>query len=111
MYRSLIALSAILCALPAAASTPAAWAKLDREVKRSCVAASEFRRPRVSDIILFNDTVGQVALIVSGIYRQPQMKGARGTSLCLYDRQTREAVVEEITGWPDLRPGNGSYRD
>jgi hypothetical protein len=111
MRRSIIAIFAIACALPAAASTPAAWAKLDREVKRSCIAASEFRRPRVSDLIIFNDAVGQVALIVSGTYPQPHMKGARGTSLCLYDRQTREAVVEEISGWPALRPGNGPYRD
>lgn len=85
------------------ASTPAAWAKLEREATRKCIEVSDFRRPRVSNPIIFNDQVGTVALLVSGIFPQSHMKGASGTSLCLYDRRTRTAVIEEAAGWSASR--------
>ena len=91
--------SLALLAAPAAASTPAAWKALQQQAERSCVAASGFARPRVSSMIVFDDRTGVVALLVTGTYRQRHMKGASGTNLCLYNRKTRTAAVEEAKGW------------
>ena len=98
--RHLISL-AVLFALhsPASASTPAAWAALEREAKRSCLAASELRRPHVSRAVIFDDTVGKLVLVITGTYAEPRLRGVRGTNLCLYDRRTRKAAVEEAKGW------------
>jgi len=81
------------------ASSPDAWAQLRKQAERSCLAASGFRGPRVSRAIIFNDTVGLVAMLVTGTYTQARLKGATGTSLCLYNRRTRKAEVEEAKGW------------
>ncbi len=92
-----------LIAAPAAASTPAAWLQLQRQAERSCIVASGLERPRISSMIVFDDKTGMVALLVTGTYPQRQMKGATGTSLCLYDRKTKRAAVEEARGWGERR--------
>lgn len=92
-----------LLAPPVTASTPAAWRQLQRQAERSCISASGFARPRVSSMVVFDDATGVVALLVSGTYAQRHMKGAAGTNLCLYNRTTRKAVVEEAKGWGERR--------
>lgn len=99
----LILVSLGLLASPAGASTPAAWAALQRQAERSCIAASAFGRPRVSSTIVFDDESGMVALLVTGVHRQPHMKGASGTNLCLYNRRTKKAAVQEAKGWGERR--------
>lgn len=105
MYR-IIALAAalVVTSQPASASTPGEWAKLEWRAKQSCMAASNYRRPSVSNPAVFNDRVGIVAMLVSGTYRQAHMKAAKGTSLCLFNRKLGTAVVEEVTGWGETRP-------
>lgn len=103
MLKILSSLLFLAVASVASASTPAAWAKLDQEVTRKCIEASEYRRPRVSNPIVFDDKNGNVALIVMGIYPQSRIKGATGTSLCLYNRNTRIVVLEEASGWSASR--------
>jgi hypothetical protein len=98
--RFLLLLAATsLFAPPLAASTPAAWKQLQSQAERSCISASGFAGSKVSNMVVFDDAIGIVALLVSGTYRQRHMKGAAGTSLCLYNRKTRKAVVEEALGW------------
>jgi hypothetical protein len=99
----MILATAALLAAPASASTPAAWQQLQKQAERGCISASAFARPRVSDMIVFDDTTEVVALLVSGTFRQRHMKGATGTNLCLYNRKTKKAVVEEAKGWKDGR--------
>ncbi len=103
MHRLIILATASLLAAPASASTPAAWQQLQKQAERSCISASAFARPRVSNMIVFDDTTGVVALLVSGTFRQRHMKGATGTNLCLYNRKTKRAVVEEAKGWGERR--------
>ncbi len=103
MHRLMILATAALLAAPASASTPAAWQQLQKQAERGCISASAFARPRVSDMIVFDDTTEVVALLVSGTFRQRHMKGATGTNLCLYNRKTKKAVVEEAKGWKDGR--------
>lgn len=99
MHQGLVALGLAAIAAPAMASSNAAWKQLETEATRACVKASAFRRPRVSNLVIFEDRVGQVAMLVTGIFPQIHMKGASGTNLCLFDRRTKRAVVEEAKGW------------
>ena len=101
MHR-LITLAILLSvSQPVLASSPDAWAQLRKQAERSCLAASGFRRPRVSRPIIFDDSVGVVAMLVAGDFKQTRLQGATGTNLCLYNRRTRRAAVEEAKGWSE----------
>jgi hypothetical protein len=99
MRRTIILAIFLSAPQPVLASSPDAWVQLKKQAERSCLAASGFRRSRVSRAIIFDDTVGVVAMLVTGTFTQARLKGATGTNLCLYDRRTRRAVVEEAKGW------------
>mgnify|MGYP001354234730 CR=1 FL=1 len=99
MRYLILAATVLLTASPALAASNEAWAQLRQQAERSCIEASDFRQPRVSNPIIFDDTVGMVALLVTGKFKPAHMKGASGTNLCLYDRRTQRAVVEEAKGW------------
>jgi hypothetical protein len=85
----------------ALASAPGAWLKLEREVTRKCIIASDLRRPDVSKMIIFDDSVGKVAVLVTGTYRRGQAAGTRTANLCLYDRRTKAVSSVEARGWSD----------
>jgi hypothetical protein len=97
----LVALS--LLATPAAASSPQAWAQLQQQAERSCITASGFVRPRVSNMIVFDDSTGVVALLVTGTFRQARLGGVTGTNLCLYNKATKKTAVQEAKGWGERR--------
>ena len=101
MRNFLIISALLLTAQGVSASTPRAWDHLQRKAERSCIAASEFKRPRVSNAIIYDDSVGMIALLVTGTFPQAHMKGAAGTNLCLYNRLTKKAVVQEAKGWAE----------
>ena len=104
MRRFLIpAAAAGLLAAPASASTPEAWKQMQRQAERACAKASALARPRVSNMIVFDDAAGVVAMLVTGTYPQARMKGAAGTNLCLYNRRTKKTSAEEARGWKALR--------
>jgi hypothetical protein len=91
---------AVVLAAPAAASTPAEYAKLDRETARACIAASAFRNAAIAPAALrFSDRTGVDARWVSGTYPQPHMKGAKGVALCLYDRRRKVAETVDAKLW------------
>ncbi|MGY2291599.1 hypothetical protein ACW9H6_17075 [Pseudomonas sp. SDO528_S397] len=94
----LLALTAI--ATQAHASSPEAWAQLDKAVIDSCVKISQLKNARpAGTAALFDDTVGYNALLIKGQYLQPHMKGKTGTELCLYNRKEQKAVS---TDWSDM---------
>lgn len=98
MYRlALMATAAV--ASPAGASSPSAWRLLEAQATRSCIQASSLKRPRVSNPVIFDDNVRFVALLVTGTFPQAHMKGRIGTDLCLFDRRSKKAFVEEAPGW------------
>ncbi|QNE33454.1 hypothetical protein F1C10_10830 [Sphingomonas sp. NBWT7] len=84
----------------ALASSDAAWAQFNTRVTKACIAASGMRGARVSSIVGFDDRVGMVAMLVNGQGRKPAM-------LCLYNKRTRTAYVDEASGWraPPARAG------
>ena len=92
--------AAALLAAPVSASSPAAWQRLQQQVERSCILASALARPRVSNMIVFDDAIGLVALLVTGAQRGRGAKIAGSvTKLCLFNRITKTVAVEEARGW------------
>ncbi len=72
-------------------------AEYDREVAEACFKASGFKDPEAgSTVMLFDDSVGHDALIVSGTYPQAHMNNAKGEMLCLFNKATRTASVSEV---------------
>lgn len=87
----------LLCsAAPGAyASSPDAWAKLDVESGKACIAASGFKKAKVSASTHFSDSAGFDVRVVTGTYPQKHMKGATGKMLCLYNRKNKLVEVQE----------------
>jgi hypothetical protein len=91
--------AAALIAGAASASSPAAWAQSAVAGRAACIKASGFKLATASGPIIFNDTILRDAFLVRGTYTQRFMKGAKGTMLCLVDRRTHKAEVQEAKGW------------
>ena len=87
------------------ASSDDAWAAFNLKVAETCAAASGLKHAHVSEIVGFDDTLGKVATLVSGVYPQKALKGAHGKMLCIFDKATGKAWTDEAKGWtaPDLR--------
>ena len=100
MNRFWVMTSAIIAtaAMPTNASSPDAWAKLQQRAERACIASSAYIRPRVSQPIIFSDTNGQVALLVTGsLWQRSRLLKVSG--LCLFNRRTGLVEVQESQGW------------
>ena len=80
----------------AQASSPEAWAKLDADSAKACIAASGLTKASVSASTHFSDAAGYDVRVVSGIYPQKHMKGASGKMLCLYGRKSKLVEVQEM---------------
>jgi len=80
----------------AQASSPDAWAKLDADSAKACIAASGLTKAKVSASTHFSDAAGYDVRVVSGIYPQKHMKGAAGKMLCLYGRKSKRVEVQEL---------------
>lgn len=95
-----------LAAAPALAATPAAWTAERRAAVKACVLAADLSQPTTAAPIAFSDTHAVDTILVSGRWKPAHMKRARATMLCLYDRRTRLAEVQEASGWtaPPVKP-------
>ncbi|HEX8533505.1 MAG TPA: hypothetical protein VF662_05000 [Allosphingosinicella sp.] len=87
----------------AQASSPKAWAELQRRTERACIQASGLGRPRVSNPVIFDDRTGAVALLVSGTEGRAGAGGIPVTKLCLYNRRNGTVALEEAKGWGERR--------
>lgn len=90
-------LAVALCAaaVPAAASTPAAWEQMNRRVERACLAASGLLQPRIiEDKASFSDRLPIELRVVEGYNRQSVVD----VKLCAYDRRTRRVAITEGVG-------------
>lgn len=84
----------LLAAIPASASSDQAWAEFNQRVTRSCLAASGFKNARASAIVGFDDRVGKVAILIAD-----RTHGSKRAKLCLYDKVSQTAFVDEADGW------------
>lgn len=76
------------------ASSSTAWHQFDASVTKACVAASKIRNYRASTIVGFDDRVGMVAMLISD-----RTRGSSLSRLCLYDKRTKRAYVDEAEMW------------
>lgn len=98
--RLTLAVAALMIAVPAAASTPAAMNQGLSDAKLACRKASDLKNAAAPGRpVLFSDAAGKTAILVTGTWRPAHMKGKRATMLCLYDRAMRTAEVQEALGW------------
>jgi hypothetical protein len=80
--------------VPVQASSDDAWNEFNARVTKECVRLSGLRNSRPSTIIGFDDRVGLVAMLVSD-----RTRGSNVSKLCLYDRRTKKAYVEDADVW------------
>lgn len=94
--KPLIAAAVVaLGASAASASTPQAWAQLDRQVNRACLLASGLRQAKIiPDKASFSDRVPVEIRLVEGYNRGNVID----VKLCAYDRRTRRATTTEAIG-------------
>ncbi|WP_205480387.1 hypothetical protein [Sphingomonas arenae] len=93
--KLILAAAAVAATSAASASTPEAWAQLDRQVTRACLNAAGLTRARIiPDKASFSDRVPVELRIVEGYNRG----GVVDVKLCAYDRRTRRATTVEGVG-------------
>lgn len=79
----------------AGASTPQAWAQLNRDVDRACLAAAGLARGKVvADKASFTDRVPVELRVVEGYNKQSVID----VKLCAYDRRTKRAAITDGVG-------------
>lgn len=92
-----IAAAAALAA-PALASSPDAWADHEAAVIAACTAKSGLENVQTaSELVMYDDTIGVDALLLTGAYPAAQGGQPAGLLLCVYNKALGEAAVSEIT--------------
>ena len=81
--------------VPVLASTPQSWAQLKPRVAAACGRQSGLVAAKVTDYWPYFEA--HVVALVSGVYPQKYMNGRRAKMLCLYDKRTGRAEVQEPT--------------
>lgn len=98
----------LLASSSALASSPDEWAKHRQAVTTACLEASGLENPQpAGEIVTFADQVGYDAMLVKGIYPQPQMQRQTGQVLCLFNRQTRQAFTSDADAMVNAEPNIG----
>lgn len=92
------------------AATPAAWMAVDKASEAACKTASGFADAVAGPPVRFSDRFLTDARIVVGTPSRPGTKATKGRLLCLYNRRTKRAEVQEANLEP-LVPGAGSVKD
>ena len=99
-YKIVGAAIAFAVAAPAFAATPDSWAKLDAASEAACTKAANLSGAKVGPPIRYSDKTIVDARVVEGAWPQPHMKGAKARMLCLYNRKTKRAEVQELAMLP-----------
>jgi hypothetical protein len=92
------AIKTLLTPTTVKASSSDAIEQHQQEVMTQCLQVSGLRNPQpVGSIVMFGDEVGYDALMVRGTYPQSHMNNQMGQSLCLFNRQTRQAYSSDAS--------------
>ena len=82
--------------LSAASSVTASSKSLLQPATAACLAASQLQRAKVAGKpVVFDDSLGTTAVLLSGRSARPKMKHLSGRELCLFDRKTGVAQVTD----------------
>lgn len=87
----------------AAASTPDAWAEMERSVNRACVAVSGIDRPQIlAHKVSTSDEIGVEIRLMRGYDREKRFH----RKVCVFHRGTGRAEAHDAAGWfgPPVRP-------
>lgn len=76
------------------ASSDAAWAELAAKMTKACLKASDLDAAKVTWSTLDFET--KTAALVTGKWKPKHMKGQKAAMLCLYDKKTGRAEVQEF---------------
>lgn len=91
---AVVAVSGI--AVPAFASTPDKWAKVDAASQAACLKGAKLADALSGPPIRYSDNFLIEARVVEGIWPQPHMKGAKARMLCLYNRKNKRVEIQEL---------------
>jgi hypothetical protein len=95
-----ILVGGVLLTMSAAqASSPDAWAAFNAKVAKKCNMSSGLQQARSGEVVGFDDSLGKVVTLVTGISRQPRPLATTVTMLCIYDQRSGRAWITEATGW------------
>lgn len=95
-----IGFAAFACLLPilvvgvAHASSDEAWAELAAKMTKACMLASDLDAAAVTWSTL--DFESKTAALVTGRWKAKHMKGQKTAMLCLYDKRSGRAEVQEF---------------
>ena len=103
-----LALGLALGITPTQASSPAAWSAYDAKVRAACRAASRLTQMRVRGERLDLPGPGLSLLVLEGRYPQPHMQGKQGLEICVFEKSSGKASVEEADRW--LKAASGGSR-
>jgi hypothetical protein len=93
----LLLLPALNLTACAHASSPDAWNAHRQQVISRCLQASQLNESRpAGQLVEYPDSLGITALPIIGQYPQPHLRGREGRELCLYQKTTGEAFVQEL---------------
>ena len=99
MFFKTFTICALLTSSAGYASSPGAWAAFNAKVAKSCNASSGLRQARSGEVVGFDDSLGKVVTLVTGISRQPRQRPQPVTMLCVYDQRSGQTWTTEARGW------------
>lgn len=88
------AVLAVQSTMPARASSEAAWNSLFAKANGTCIGQSRMVSPEASAPVLFDDSVGKIAILL----REPVLRGKTKylkEVICLYDKKSGRASISE----------------
>jgi hypothetical protein len=99
MLFKTLTVCALLSSSAVHASSPGAWAAFNAKVAKSCNAASGLRQARSGEVVGFDDSLGKVVTLVTGVSRQPRQRPQTVTMLCVYDQRSGRTWTTDARGW------------
>jgi hypothetical protein len=95
MRKTLLAAALIaVSAMPASASSDAAWSALFAKANGTCIGQSKMVSPEASAPVVFDDATGKIAILI----REAVVRGKKKTMtevVCLYDKKSGRASIAE----------------
>lgn len=76
------------------ASSDGAWTALFAKANGTCIGQSGLNTPEASAPVVFDDSVGKIAILLKGAVGRGKAK-TKVSMICLYDKKSGQASIEE----------------
>jgi hypothetical protein len=94
--RMIIGATALLVSIQyAAASSEGSWNALFAKANGTCIGQSGMDTPEASAPVVFDDATGKIAVLLRGSMGRGKAKVRNINLICLYDKKTGRASIEE----------------